>query len=53
VIQKKLVDVLALRLLEGDFSEGDPIRVDARDGELSFDKAKPRGREPKREKAVA
>jgi len=41
VIQKKLVDVLALKLLEGEFSEGDTVKVDAVDGELVFEKAKP------------
>jgi ATP-dependent Clp protease ATP-binding subunit ClpB len=41
VIQKQLIDKLALRLLEGEFSEGDTIRVDAKKGELSFEKAKP------------
>src|SRR5215218_5614267 len=39
VIQKQLVDKLALRLLEGEFAEGDTIEVDAKDGELSFAKA--------------
>ena len=39
VIQKYLVDKLALRLLEGEFADGDLIRVDAADGELSFEKA--------------
>ena len=39
VIQKQLVDKLALRLLEGDFSEGDTVKVDAGDGELTFSKA--------------
>jgi ATP-dependent Clp protease ATP-binding subunit ClpB len=39
VIQKQLVDKLALRLLEGEFQPGDHIRVDAADGELAFDKA--------------
>jgi len=38
VIQKQLVDKLALRLLEGDFAEGDTIKVDASDGELTFSK---------------
>ena len=38
---------LALRLLEGDFGEGDSVRVDARDGELVFE------REAAREPAVA
>jgi len=39
-IQRLLENPLALRLLEGDFSEGDTIRVDARDGELVFEKAR-------------
>jgi ATP-dependent Clp protease ATP-binding subunit ClpA len=29
---------LALRLLEGDFADGDTIRVDAEDGEIRFEK---------------
>ena len=37
VIQKELVDKLALKLLEGDLSEGDTVRVDAKDGQLSFE----------------
>jgi len=39
VIQKRLIDKLALKLLEGEFSSGDTIRVDAADGELVFSKA--------------
>jgi ATP-dependent Clp protease ATP-binding subunit ClpB len=39
VIQKQLVDKLALRILEGEFGEGDVVRVDAADGELTFEKA--------------
>jgi ATP-dependent Clp protease ATP-binding subunit ClpB len=39
VIQKRLVDRLALALLEGDFREGDTVIVDAVDGELTFTKA--------------
>ncbi|HXZ58190.1 MAG TPA: AAA family ATPase, partial [Gaiellaceae bacterium] len=38
-IQRLLENPLALRLLEGDFAEGDTIRVDASDGELVFEKA--------------
>jgi ATP-dependent Clp protease ATP-binding subunit ClpB len=34
VIAKRLVDPLALAILEGDFREGDTVRVDAGDGEL-------------------
>jgi ATP-dependent Clp protease ATP-binding subunit ClpB len=39
VIQKQLVDKLALKILEGEFSEGDTVRVDAADGELVFERA--------------
>ena len=39
VIQKQLVDKLALKILEGEFSAGDTIEVDAADGELRFEKA--------------
>jgi ATP-dependent Clp protease ATP-binding subunit ClpB len=38
VIQRQLIDKLALKLLEGEFREGDVIRVDAVDGELRFDR---------------
>jgi ATP-dependent Clp protease ATP-binding subunit ClpB len=36
VIQKRLVDRLALALLEGEFAAGDLVRVDAAGGELVF-----------------
>jgi ATP-dependent Clp protease ATP-binding subunit ClpB len=39
VIQKHLVDRLALAMLEGDFREGDTVRVDAGDGDLVLVKA--------------
>jgi ATP-dependent Clp protease ATP-binding subunit ClpB len=39
VIQKQLVDKLALKLLDGEFQPGDRVRVDAADGELTFTKA--------------
>ena len=39
VIQKRLVDPLALAILEGRFVPGDTIRVDAADGELVLDRA--------------
>jgi ATP-dependent Clp protease ATP-binding subunit ClpB len=38
-IQRMLENPLALRLLEGEFEEGDMIRVDEQDGELVFEKA--------------
>jgi ATP-dependent Clp protease ATP-binding subunit ClpB len=39
VIQKQLVDKLALQLLEGEFGPGDRVLVDAAGGELTFSKA--------------
>jgi ATP-dependent Clp protease ATP-binding subunit ClpB len=39
VIQKRLVDKLALRLLEGEFGPGDRVRVAAEGGELTFQQA--------------
>jgi len=39
VIQKQLIDKLALGLLEGEFGDGDRVLVDAADGELTFTKA--------------
>jgi ATP-dependent Clp protease ATP-binding subunit ClpB len=37
-VQRLLENPLALRLLEGDFGDGDTIRVDAVDGELAFER---------------
>jgi ATP-dependent Clp protease ATP-binding subunit ClpB len=39
VIQKQLVDKLAMALLEGEFQTGDRVLVDAADGALTFSKA--------------
>jgi ATP-dependent Clp protease ATP-binding subunit ClpB len=38
-LQRMVENPLALRLLEGEFSDGDTVRVDARDGELVFERA--------------
>ena len=38
-LQRLIENPLALRLLEGEFAEGDTVRVDAREGELVFEKA--------------
>jgi ATP-dependent Clp protease ATP-binding subunit ClpB len=38
-IQRLLENPLARELLEGRFAEGDTVRVDARDGELAFERA--------------
>jgi ATP-dependent Clp protease ATP-binding subunit ClpB len=37
-LQRLVENPLALRLLEGDFAEGDTIRVDAQNGDLVFEK---------------
>jgi ATP-dependent Clp protease ATP-binding subunit ClpB len=39
VIQKRLIDKLAMAILEGEFREGDRVLVDSVDGELTFTKA--------------
>jgi ATP-dependent Clp protease ATP-binding subunit ClpB len=42
VIQKRLVDPLALAVLEGRFAPGDTVRVEATDGELMLERASAR-----------
>jgi ATP-dependent Clp protease ATP-binding subunit ClpB len=44
VIQKQLVDKLALKILEGEFGEGDTVRIDAAEGELVFERAEAEAR---------
>ena len=39
MIQKRLVDKLALAVLEGEFAAGDVVEVDAADGDLQLKKA--------------
>ena len=46
VIQKHLVDRLALGLLQGDFAAGDAVLVDAADGELTFTRSRVAAAEP-------
>jgi ATP-dependent Clp protease ATP-binding subunit ClpB len=38
-IQRAILDPLALRVLQGDFKEGDRLRIDARGGKLEFERA--------------
>jgi len=38
VIQREVQDPLALALLRGEFTEGDAVRVDARDGQIMFER---------------
>ncbi len=38
-IQRSVQDPLAMMLLEGKFSDGDAVEVDARNGELTFTRA--------------
>jgi len=40
-LQRLVENPLALKLLAGEFGEGDTVRVDARDGELVFEKRAP------------
>jgi ATP-dependent Clp protease ATP-binding subunit ClpB len=37
-IQRLVENPLALRLLEGEFADGDTVRVDAEDGQITFEK---------------
>jgi ATP-dependent Clp protease ATP-binding subunit ClpB len=41
IVQKHLVDRLAMGLLQGDFAAGDHVLVDAEDGELAFARRAP------------
>jgi ATP-dependent Clp protease ATP-binding subunit ClpB len=38
-IQRLVENSLALRLLEGDFGDGDTVRIEAQDGQLVFERA--------------
>jgi len=38
-IQRRVLDPLAMRVLQGEFTEGDTVRIDAAGGELTFTKA--------------
>jgi ATP-dependent Clp protease ATP-binding subunit ClpB len=54
VIQKQLVDKLALKVLEGEFAEGDTVEIDVKKGELVFTKAEASADPgPEQEKAAA
>jgi ATP-dependent Clp protease ATP-binding subunit ClpB len=39
-IQREILDPLAMRVLQGDFAEGDVVRIDAPAGEIAFEKAR-------------
>ena len=39
-IQRRVLDALAMRVLEGDFHEGDRVLVDVGDNDLTFEKAR-------------
>jgi ATP-dependent Clp protease ATP-binding subunit ClpB len=39
-LQKEIVDPLALRVLNGDFADGDVVEVDVEQGEIAFHKAR-------------
>jgi ATP-dependent Clp protease ATP-binding subunit ClpB len=37
-VQRRVLDALAIRVLQGDFKEGDVVRIDAAAGEFAFTK---------------
>jgi ATP-dependent Clp protease ATP-binding subunit ClpB len=39
VLQRRVLDVLAMRVLQGEFTEGTVVRIDAPRGELEFTRA--------------
>jgi ATP-dependent Clp protease ATP-binding subunit ClpB len=41
VIQRRVLDPLAMRVLQGEFGEGSVVRIDAPRGELEFARAQP------------
>ena len=41
VIQRRLQDPIAMAILEGRFSEGDTVEVDAKDGQIAISRAEP------------
>jgi ATP-dependent Clp protease ATP-binding subunit ClpB len=43
VIQRRIQDPLALKMLQGEFRDGDQIAVDFRDGEFVFERTEGRG----------
>jgi ATP-dependent Clp protease ATP-binding subunit ClpB len=53
VIQKRLVDPLALGLLKGEYAAGDAIVVDAEEGGLSFTRTRPTEAQSQAPAAVA
>jgi ATP-dependent Clp protease ATP-binding subunit ClpB len=53
VIQKRLVDPLAMAILEGRFVAGDTVKVDAREGELVLERADTGTDTPAEEQAPA
>lgn len=40
-LQRRVLDPLAMKILEGSFNEGDAIVVDAADGDICFDRQMP------------
>jgi ATP-dependent Clp protease ATP-binding subunit ClpA len=50
-VTRRIENPLAKRILAGEFTDGDVVRVDYRDGDYAFEKAA--HREPERERAAA
>jgi ATP-dependent Clp protease ATP-binding subunit ClpB len=52
VIQRRLQDPIAMAILDGRFSEGDTVAVDANDGQITISRAEPRASQPVAETAT-
>jgi ATP-dependent Clp protease ATP-binding subunit ClpB len=46
VIQRRLQDPIAMAILEGRYTEGDTVEVEAKGGELSIGRGEPAAAEP-------
>ncbi|MBA2257675.1 MAG: ATP-dependent chaperone ClpB, partial [Acidobacteria bacterium] len=40
IIQRRVLDTLAIKVLEGDIREGELVRIDVKGGELTFETAR-------------
>ena len=52
-IQRRVLDPLALRVLDGTFKDGDAISVDTGDGDIVFRRVQPKGEQLSKEAVAA
>jgi len=50
-IQRRILDPLAFKVLDGTFKDGDKVAVDARDGGIAFEKAREAEQKPAKKSA--